>query len=228
MIGRGVGEKCYSPSVEVWAAGEGSLLTSNAKGFGVLVTGKSKVKRQLGKAQHPPGRLGWSHLQVGASLAENLDRQHVALGMQMCIQMYVCIWWPLTGRVRVHGPPSLEPVSSLDPPAPAAMQRDVLPRLQGLKGWGAHAPHPAMDEPRLLETRAVFLSETVGRVLFACSIIERHTGAGACRRGSPDGQTSLEDCESSVWLQLLCALECIGKASDLGWSSGHWGSSFEH
>lgn len=57
-MGRGMGEKCYIPGIEVWAAGEGSLLTSNA-GFGMLVTGKGKVKGQLGKAQHRPGRPGW-------------------------------------------------------------------------------------------------------------------------------------------------------------------------
>lgn len=59
MIARGVSEKCYIPGIEVWAAGDGSLLTSNVEGFGVSLTGKSKVKSQLGKAQHPPGRSVW-------------------------------------------------------------------------------------------------------------------------------------------------------------------------
>lgn len=72
MTGRGVGEKCYIPCAEVWAAGAGSLLASNAGGFGVLVTGKSKGKgqstassRQAGLARSTvrlehPGLKSWT------------------------------------------------------------------------------------------------------------------------------------------------------------------------
>lgn len=59
MMGKGMGEKCFIPGIEVWLAGEGSLLASNVEGYGMLVTGKGKVKGRLGKAQHPPGRPGW-------------------------------------------------------------------------------------------------------------------------------------------------------------------------
>uniref|UniRef100_A0A8D0KSK6 Uncharacterized protein n=1 Tax=Strix occidentalis caurina TaxID=311401 RepID=A0A8D0KSK6_STROC len=47
---------------------------------------------------HSVLQVGSLHLQAGASLAEKLDRQHMALGVQMCIQVCTCIWWPLTGR----------------------------------------------------------------------------------------------------------------------------------
>lgn len=38
MIGRGVGEKCYIPTIKVWAVGGGFVLTSDAEGFGVSAT----------------------------------------------------------------------------------------------------------------------------------------------------------------------------------------------
>uniref|UniRef100_A0A663MKU7 Uncharacterized protein n=1 Tax=Athene cunicularia TaxID=194338 RepID=A0A663MKU7_ATHCN len=48
--------------------------------------------------------VGSLHLQAGASLAEKLDRQHMALGVQMCIQMCMCTWWSLWGAVGCrHG-----------------------------------------------------------------------------------------------------------------------------
>lgn len=57
MIGRGLDEKRYTPGAEVLAAGDSSRLTP--EGCRVLVTGENKVKRQLGKAQHPAVRACW-------------------------------------------------------------------------------------------------------------------------------------------------------------------------
>lgn len=80
MIGREVGEKCYVPSINVWAAGK--LLTSNERGLGCCSLGTVKPRSTASSS------LGWlTPPLVGESLTEKLDRQHMVLGVQMFLQV---------------------------------------------------------------------------------------------------------------------------------------------
>lgn len=51
MIGKGVGEKCYVASIEVWAAG--TLLSSNERDLGCHSLGTIKSRSTA------PSSLGW-------------------------------------------------------------------------------------------------------------------------------------------------------------------------
>lgn len=51
MIGRGVGEKCYVPSIKVWAAGK--LLTSTERNLGCCSLGTVKSRSTASSS------LGW-------------------------------------------------------------------------------------------------------------------------------------------------------------------------
>lgn len=61
MIGKMLGEQNCISGAEVSAAGDSSLLTS--EGFGASNIGENKVKVQMGKGQHLPGKADCLEIQ---------------------------------------------------------------------------------------------------------------------------------------------------------------------